>query len=73
MISKIINGEGASEGLTIKKWEEMKQNGVIEDSAEVYRLTYYGGVDQEIRKEVIILNMLYFYKLYIDCQKCYIS
>lgn len=52
---QITNGDGATEGLTIKKWEELKKDGVVVDSAEVYRLTYFGGVAQEIRKEVGVL------------------
>ena len=42
----------ASEGLTKDKWEAMNVNGVITDKEEVFRLTYYGGVCHEIRKEV---------------------
>lgn len=45
--------DGASEGLSKQKWKElMDENGVISNSLEVYRLTYYGGVEHEIRKEV---------------------
>ncbi|XP_023715456.1 small G protein signaling modulator 2 isoform X2 [Cryptotermes secundus] len=42
----------ASEGLTREKWNHMNVNGVITDKAEVFRLTYYGGVCHEIRKEM---------------------
>lgn len=52
VMAKIITGDNASEGLTVKKWEEMKSKGVIEDSGEIYKLTYFGGVAHEIRKEV---------------------
>lgn len=44
----------ASEGLTRDKWNHMNVNGVITDKAEVFRLTYYGGVCHEIRKEVTL-------------------
>lgn len=45
--------DGASGGLTKEKWKEiMDENGIISNGLEVYRLTYYGGVEHEIRKEV---------------------
>lgn len=47
------NVDGASSGLTRDKWGElMDDEGVIKNSLEVYRLTYYGGVEHEIRREV---------------------
>lgn len=48
----IVSQNDASEGLTRDKWNHMNVNGVITDKAEVFRLTYYGGVCHEIRKEV---------------------
>jgi hypothetical protein len=42
----------ASEGLTREKWENMNVDGVVINKEEVFRLTYYGGVCHEIRKEV---------------------
>jgi hypothetical protein len=42
----------ASEGLTRDKWEHMNVDGIVTDKEEVFRLTYYGGVSHEIRKEV---------------------
>lgn len=50
--SKIINGEGASEGITVEKWKELCVDGVVQDFEEVYRLTYYGGVAQDLRKDL---------------------
>lgn len=41
----------ASEGLTRDKWDHMNVDGVVTDKEEVFRLTYYGGVCHEIRKE----------------------
>ncbi|PSN33187.1 hypothetical protein C0J52_20836 [Blattella germanica] len=42
----------AAEGLTKDKWEHMNVNGIITDKEEVFRLTYYGGVCHDIRKEM---------------------
>ncbi|XP_074643721.1 small G protein signaling modulator 2-like isoform X2 [Tubulanus polymorphus] len=42
----------ASQGLTIEVWQKMNKNGIVTSDQEVYRLVYYGGVAQEIRKEV---------------------
>ncbi|XP_035206832.1 small G protein signaling modulator 1-like, partial [Stegodyphus dumicola] len=42
----------ASQGLTEKIWHQMHNDSRVTDSAEVYRLTYFGGVDPAIRKEV---------------------
>ncbi|XP_063219089.1 small G protein signaling modulator 2-like [Bacillus rossius redtenbacheri] len=42
----------ASDGLTKSKWEALHVNGKVIDRSEVFRLTYYGGVNSEIRKEV---------------------
>ncbi|KAJ8312140.1 hypothetical protein KUTeg_009513 [Tegillarca granosa] len=42
----------ASAGLTEEKWKELYKDKIITDSAEIYRLVYYGGVAHEIRKEV---------------------
>ncbi|XP_067015319.2 small G protein signaling modulator 2 [Anabrus simplex] len=41
----------AGEGLTGDRWRCMHSQGKLTDSAEVFRLTYYGGVDHNIRKE----------------------
>ncbi|XP_065352074.1 small G protein signaling modulator 2-like isoform X2 [Cloeon dipterum] len=42
----------ASAGLTEQKWLEMTSEGKLPDEAEVFRLTYYGGVAHSIRKQV---------------------
>ncbi|XP_071443132.1 small G protein signaling modulator 2-like isoform X2 [Hetaerina americana] len=42
----------ATGGLTSEKWKEMTLDGQISNRAEVFRLTYYGGVSHELRKEV---------------------
>ncbi|KAK9753228.1 RUN domain [Popillia japonica] len=49
---KIINGDGASEGLTFEKWVELCIDGVVKDSAELYRLTYFGGIAHDLRKDI---------------------
>ncbi|XP_021939313.1 small G protein signaling modulator 2-like isoform X3 [Zootermopsis nevadensis] len=42
----------ASEGLTREKWDKMNVDGIITDKAEVFRLTYYGGICHELRKQL---------------------
>ncbi|KAF8765069.1 Small G protein signaling modulator 1 like protein [Argiope bruennichi] len=42
----------ASQGLTKEIWIHMHNDSRVTDSHEVYRLTYFGGVDPSIRKEV---------------------
>lgn len=39
-------------GITPSKWSELCTNGVVSDYAEVYRLTYFGGIAQELRHEI---------------------
>jgi hypothetical protein len=53
----------ASEGLTRDKWDQMNVDGIITDKAEVFRLTYYGGVCHEIRKQVTLKG------LFVECMK----
>ncbi|XP_076257057.1 trabuco [Rhynchophorus ferrugineus] len=50
--SKIINGDDASEGITLQKWEKLCIDGVVTDYAEVYRLTYFGGIVSDLRTEI---------------------
>jgi small G protein signaling modulator 1 len=42
----------ASAGLTEEKWLAMTSDGRLPDEAEVFRLTYFGGVAHSIRKQV---------------------
>ncbi|KAJ3618126.1 hypothetical protein MTP99_006154, partial [Tenebrio molitor] len=50
--SKIVSGEGAADGITADKWNELCVDGVVSDHQEVYRLAYFGGVAQDLRKEL---------------------
>ncbi|KAJ3651812.1 hypothetical protein Zmor_017821 [Zophobas morio] len=50
--SKIVNGEGASDGITVEKWNELCTDGVVTDHAELYRLTYFGGIAHDLRKDL---------------------
>lgn len=43
---------GAEKGLTEEAWKSLYVDGVVTNSEEVYRLVYFGGVANEIRKEV---------------------
>ncbi|XP_072934410.1 small G protein signaling modulator 2-like [Epargyreus clarus] len=49
----IVPREGTEDGLTEEVWRAMTdENGAVNDKDEVYRLVYYRGVQQEIRREV---------------------
>nr|CAD7606983.1 unnamed protein product [Timema genevievae] len=48
----IDDPKDASQGLSKSVWLELNDGGKINDKEEVFRLTYYGGVCHEIRKEV---------------------
>lgn len=48
----IILTAGAEKGLTEEAWKSLYVDGVVTNSEEVYRLVYFGGVANEIRKEV---------------------
>ncbi|XP_046682232.1 small G protein signaling modulator 2-like isoform X2 [Homalodisca vitripennis] len=48
----IVDGEGAEGGLTREVWEQLVNSGEEKDKIQIFRLTYYGGVNHEIRKEV---------------------
>lgn len=39
-------------GLTLEKWLTLCVDGIVNDYEEVYRLTYYGGIAHELRKEI---------------------
>lgn len=49
---RITKEEGAECGLTQEKWHSLHKEGVVIDDQEVYRLVYYGGVHESIRREV---------------------
>lgn len=57
-LSGLVHGSitpelGAESGLSEERWKSLhNESGVVEDENEVYRLVYFGGVDQNIRKEV---------------------
>ncbi|GFY39377.1 small G protein signaling modulator 1 [Trichonephila inaurata madagascariensis] len=44
--------KNASQGLTKDIWNHLHSDSRVTDSHEIYRLTYFGGVDPSIRKEV---------------------
>lgn len=51
----IVKSDAAQVGLTKEKWCSFKNDAnLINDDAkfEIFRLTYFGGVQHEIRKEV---------------------
>lgn len=57
-LSGLVHGRitpeiGAEQGLTKERWTNLHDtNGVVADDQEVYRLVYFGGVNESIRKEV---------------------
>ena len=60
--ANIVDGENAENGLTKEIWEHLVNSGKEEDKIQIFRLTYYGGVAHEIRKQVFK-----FYTQYIVC------
>lgn len=57
----IVDSSNAEMGLTKEKWCSFKNDSdlVIDDfKLEIFRLTYFGGVQHDIRKEVNNLLML---------------
>lgn len=50
--ANIVDGENAENGLTKDIWEQLVNSGKEEDKIQIFRLTYYGGVEHEIRKQV---------------------
>ncbi|XP_076364426.1 small G protein signaling modulator 1-like isoform X4 [Tachypleus tridentatus] len=42
----------ADAGLTSEVWKNLQENGCIREASEIYRLTYFGGIEHGIRKEV---------------------
>ncbi|XP_045467342.1 small G protein signaling modulator 1-like [Harmonia axyridis] len=50
--AKIVLGNEITEGITQQKWAQLCPEGVVADSSEVFRLTYFGGVDQELRRDI---------------------
>ncbi|KAF5286575.1 hypothetical protein FQA39_LY16258 [Lamprigera yunnana] len=48
----IVSGDDAQNGLTQEKWHELFVDGTLHQPDEVYRLTYFGGVAHDLRKEV---------------------
>lgn len=48
----IISNDNTTGGLTKDKWNELCIDGIVADSHEIYRLTYFGGIAHELRKDV---------------------
>ncbi|XP_045539310.1 small G protein signaling modulator 2 [Papilio machaon] len=49
----IVPTDGAESGLTEEIWlSMMDENGAVHNGDEIYRLVYYGGVQQNIRRDV---------------------
>ncbi|KAH8266562.1 hypothetical protein KR018_001421 [Drosophila ironensis] len=57
-LSGLVNGRimpdlaADEEGLTREKWQAMHEDGVVTGDLELYRLVYFGGVEQDLRKDV---------------------
>lgn len=62
----IVDGDGAEEGLTKEVWEKLSTSGEEKDKIQIFRLTYYGGVCHEIRKEVISTLVLLLFCINIE-------
>ncbi|KAK6642141.1 hypothetical protein RUM44_013864 [Polyplax serrata] len=48
----IISQKNSENGLTTEKWNEVTTNGTVINSEDIFRLTYFGGVEHSLRKEV---------------------
>ncbi|XP_022257394.1 small G protein signaling modulator 1-like, partial [Limulus polyphemus] len=42
----------AASGLTSEVWMTLQENDCVKEASEIYRLTYFGGIEHSIRKEV---------------------
>ncbi|XP_022257630.1 small G protein signaling modulator 1-like [Limulus polyphemus] len=42
----------AALGLTSEVWKNLQGSGCVREATEIYRLTYFGGIEHSIRKEV---------------------
>uniref|UniRef100_T1IJ52 Rab-GAP TBC domain-containing protein n=1 Tax=Strigamia maritima TaxID=126957 RepID=T1IJ52_STRMM len=51
-VVSVDDPSGALKGLTEEVWKSMHKDGMVHDAMEVHRLTYFGGVQPDIRKEV---------------------
>lgn len=49
---KIVSAEGIEDGLTEERWQELCVDGVVSNSTEIYRLTYFRGIAHDLRKEI---------------------
>ncbi|XP_025837665.1 small G protein signaling modulator 2-like [Agrilus planipennis] len=50
--NKIVSEKDAEAGISVQKWSELCINGVVNDPIEVYKLTYFGGIAHELRRDV---------------------
>lgn len=48
----VIKGDNAEKGITLEKWTELCIDGVVSDYPEVFRLVYFGGIADELRKDI---------------------
>ncbi|EDV23756.1 uncharacterized protein TRIADDRAFT_57273 [Trichoplax adhaerens] len=48
----ITQTSNTSAGITEKVWKELNSSGKVKDEEEIMKLTYFGGVEHSIRKEV---------------------
>ncbi|CAH1990743.1 unnamed protein product [Acanthoscelides obtectus] len=48
----VLSDERDEQGITEERWSEVCVDGVVSDYAEVYRLTYFGGIAHSLRKEI---------------------
>ncbi len=48
----------ASGGVNEDSWQRLVVNGVLSDSSELFRLTYYGGVAHHLRKQVVYVIIM---------------
>lgn len=60
--SAIVCQNETDSGITVEKWKKIMNNGVVTNSLDVFKLTYFGGVEHSLRKQVrkYILYLFFF-------------
>lgn len=52
VLPAVTHPDDFGEGITVAKWQNLSASGGVENSDEIFRLTYFGGVEHSLRKEV---------------------
>ncbi|KAL0266337.1 UNVERIFIED_CONTAM: hypothetical protein PYX00_008911 [Menopon gallinae] len=52
VLPAVTRPDDSEEGVTVATWQSLCVNGGIQDSDKIFRLTYFGGVEHSLRKQV---------------------